>query len=82
MHADHHGATSDETLKSFTIWNAQGLQPQTIATKVPSVQDLLHEHNQLFMAITETWHRDQKDAELRIQGYTMFRQDLRWIPTK
>ena len=27
------------------------------------------------MAITETWLRDQKDAELRNQGYTMFRQD-------
>ena len=27
------------------------------------------------MAITETWLKDQKDAELRIQGYTMYRQD-------
>ena len=73
MHAD--GASGDETLKYFTIWNAQGLQPRTVPTKVPYVQDLLHEHNQLYMAITETWLRDQKDPELRIQGYTLFRQD-------
>ena len=31
--------------------------------------------NQLFMAITETWLKDHKDAELHIDGNTLFRAD-------
>ena len=27
------------------------------------------------MVLTETWLREHKDAELQIEGYTLFRQD-------
>ena len=53
----------------------QGLKPRTVPTKVPFVQDLLKDRNQLFMALTETWLREHNDAELQVDGYTLFRQD-------
>ena len=53
----------------------QGLKPRTVPTKVPFVQDLLKDRNQLFMALTETWLREHNDAELQVEGYTLFRQD-------
>ena len=53
----------------------QGLKPRTVPTKVPFVQDLLKDRNQLFMALTETWLREHNNAELQVEGYTLFRQD-------
>ena len=37
--------------------------------------DQLFEKNQLFMALTETWLKTHKDAELSIEGYKLFRSD-------
>ena len=42
---------------------------------MPYIQDLVRDQNQLFMALTETWLREHTDAELKIDGYTLFRQD-------
>ena len=42
---------------------------------MPFVQDLLKDRNQLFMALTETWLREHNNAELQVEGYTLFRQD-------
>ena len=42
---------------------------------MPLIQDLVTEQNQLFFVLTETWLRDHSDAELSIDGYTLFRQD-------
>ncbi len=42
---------------------------------MPFIQDLLHADDQLFIALSETWLRDHKDAELHVEGYTIFRQD-------
>ena len=39
------------------------------------IQDLLQHRKQLFMALTETWLKDHLDAELAVEGYTIFRQD-------
>lgn len=58
-----------------SVWNVQGLQPRTVPSKVPYVQDLLHDHDQMFMVLTETWLREHEDAELKIKGYSLFRQD-------
>ena len=44
-------------------------------SKVPYVSDLLLEKKQLFMALTETWLYNHKDAELHIDGYKLFRGD-------
>ena len=52
-----------------------GLLPRTVPSKVPYVQDILTEKNQLFIFLTESWLREQKDAELKINGYTLYRAD-------
>lgn len=62
-------------MTSFSIFNVQGLKPRTVPTKVPFIQDLLQYSNQLFIALTETWLREHLDAELNVDGYTLFRQD-------
>ena len=62
-------------LWAFSIFKVQVLKPWTVPTKVPSIQDLLQHINQLFTALTETWLREPLDAELTIDGYTMFWQD-------
>ena len=36
---------------------------------------MLHENNLLFFAISETWLKDELDAEVSIKGYTIFRSD-------
>ena len=69
---DSHGADS---IDMFSIFNVQGLKPRTVPGKVPYIQDLLQTSKQLFIALTETWLRDHTDAELDIEGYTLFRQD-------
>ena len=53
----------------------QGLKPRTVPTKVPYIGDLLHESNQIFTALTETWLKDHKEAELKIANYKIYRSD-------
>ena len=69
------GADAPDPLTHFTIFNIKGLKPRTVPTKAPFIQDLLQHKDQLFVALTETWLRDHLDAELNIDGYTLFRQD-------
>lgn len=73
----HHAneVRSPKLLNSFTLWNCRGLKPRTVPSKVPYIQDLVRDKNQLFMALTETWLAGHTDAELSIDGYTLFRQD-------
>ena len=42
---------------------------------MPYVGDILHETNQLFMALTETWLKDHKEAELKVDNYKIYRSD-------
>ena len=74
-HVHAGGSHGHGSLNYFTVWNVQGLKPRTVPTKVPFVQDLLKDRNQIFMALTETWLREHNDAELQVDGYTLFRQD-------
>ena len=46
-----------------------------VPTKVPHISDLLHESRQMFIVVTETWLNGNKDAEVYIDGYSIFRQD-------
>ena len=39
------------------------------------MRDILAEGNLLLLALTETWLRDQLDAEIAIESYTIFRSD-------
>ena len=39
------------------------------------VEDILHEKQQSFISLTETWLKDHLDAELKIDGYTIERAD-------
>ena len=55
--------------------NIQGLCPQTVPSKVPFIDDSLRSENQLFIGLSETWLQSHKDAELNIEGYTLFRCD-------
>ena len=51
------------------------MKPRTIPSKVPYIQDLLREKDQLFIALTETWLAEHIDAEMAVEGYTLFRKD-------
>ena len=62
-------------LNTFSLFNVQGLKPQTVQSSVPYISDLLKENNQLFMALTETWLHKHTNAEISIDGYTIFRSD-------
>ena len=53
--------------------NIQGLAPQTVQSKVPFITDIIQK--QLFFGLSETWLKDHKDAELDIDGYTLYRSD-------
>lgn len=55
--------------------NIQGLCPQTIPSKVPFIQDSFCANKELFIGLSETWLQSHKDAELYIEGYTLFRRD-------
>ena len=68
-------ASASLNITYFSFMNIRGLMPRTLPTKVPYVRDLLISENRLFFALTETWLRDQKDAEISIPGYCIFRQD-------
>ena len=45
------------------------------SSSIPYVRDILEEQKLLFFLLTETWLRDQVDAELYITGYTLYRVD-------
>ena len=55
--------------------NVQGLAPQTVHSKVPFISDLIVHDKQLFIGLSETWLKNHKEAELAIEGYTIFRCD-------
>ena len=55
--------------------NVQGLAPQTVQSKVPFISDSITHDKQLFIGLSETWLKNHKDAELDIEGYTLFRCD-------
>ena len=67
--------TAPSGLKDFTVFNIRGLKPRTRPSKVPYIRDILHETKQLFIVLTETWLYEQSDAEIDIDGYTLFRAD-------
>ena len=70
------GAGANATpLATFSVFNVQGLKPRTVPSKVSFLKDLMHQGNQLFIALSETWLRDHRDAEVAIDGYTIFGQD-------
>ena len=62
-------------LSTYSTFNVHGLMPATLQSKVPYVSDMLHENDQLFIGLTETWLQNHKDAELSINGYSVFRAD-------
>ena len=62
--ADSAGANATP-IATFSVFNVQGLKPRTVHSKVPYLNDLLHQGNQLFIALSETWLRDHRDAEVR-----------------
>ena len=64
-------------LNNFSFLNIQGLCPQTVASKVPFIKSTLCEKNNLFVGLSETWLNNHKEAELKIDNYTIFRCDTR-----
>ena len=73
--------TADNNLCFFTVFNTLGFKPKTTPSKVPFIQDILVEQNQLFIALTETWLKDHLDAEITIDGYKLFRSDRKRLKT-
>ena len=63
------------SLSYFSLFNIQGLKPSTRPSCVPYVKDLLKANNQLFICLTETWLYQHLDAELDIEGYSLFHAD-------
>ena len=55
--------------------NIQGLAPQTIQSKVSFISDIVVPEQQLFFGLSETWLNNHREAELSIEGYTIFRCD-------
>lgn len=51
------------------------MAPQTVQSKVPFITDLILHDKQLFTGLSETWTKNHKEAELSIDGYTIFRCD-------
>ena len=62
-------------LSSYSVFNVHGLKPSTLPSKVPYIGDMLHDKQQLFIALTETWLAKHKDAEISIDNYSVFRAD-------
>ena len=80
--ANDAGASAAIPLAYFTLANIRGLKPRTVPSKVSFIQDILQHNCQLFAALTETWLQEHLDAEISIDGYTIFRQDLYGSATK
>ena len=55
--------------------NIQGLCPQTVQSKIPFIKEIITPEKQLFFGLSETWLKSHNDAELQIDGYTIFRCD-------
>ena len=66
---------TNHCLSHFSLVNIAGLKPQTVPSKVPYIEDLLKDKKQLFVALTETWLKNHKQAELNIDGYSLYRAD-------
>ena len=66
----------ESILKKYCQLNVQGLvtisQPQE---KVEMLRDLMNEERPLFLALTETWLYEHKEAEVHIEDYTIYRKD-------
>ena len=66
----------ESVLKKYCQLNVQGLitisQPQE---KVEMLRDLMNEERPLFLALTETWLYEHKEAEVHIEDYTIYRKD-------
>ena len=46
--------------------------PQTVPSKVPFIKNICQK-NLLFVGLSETWLNNQKDAELEIEGFTLYK---------
>ena len=55
--------------------NIQGLVPKTRQSKLPYIRDLLISNNELFIGLSETWLKEQTEAELWVEGYKLYRSD-------
>ena len=55
---------SESTVLSTSIFDIQGLKPLTIQSSVPYLKGNLIQNNNLFIILTETWLRDNKDVEI------------------
>ena len=66
---------SATTVNQFAFLNIQGLCPQTCPSKVPFIKSNICNENLLFVGLSETWLKSHKEAELTIEGYTLFRCD-------
>ena len=62
------------SLNSIALLNVEGLNTFT-SSSVSFIEDILEEYKLLFILLTETWLRDQLDAELHIENYTLYRAD-------
>ena len=69
-------------LENFSLLNIRGLKPRSVPSKVPYIGDLLSHSKQLFFALTETWLKDQLDAEVQLDGYEIRRSDCSYTRTK
>ena len=69
------GKSLVNSCENFTVFNVKGIKPQTVPSSIPYISSILHDHKQLFIALTETWLRDHNDAELDIEGYKTCRCD-------
>ena len=67
--------STNKIQNNFSFFNVQGLNPKTVQSKVPYIKERLLDYKQLFMGLTETWLSNHIEAELHIDGYTLFRQD-------
>ena len=62
-----HSKPSKLVLNYFSLFNVQGLRPQTVQSSVPYVKDRLVEKEQLFKVLSETWLHNHKDGEIEIE---------------
>ena len=66
----------ENVLRKYCQLNVQGLitisQPQE---KVEILRDLMNKERPLYLALTETWLHDHKEAEVHIEEYMLYRKD-------
>ena len=66
---------STSSVSTFSSFNVQGLVPKTKPSCVPFINDVLHDKNQIFISLTETWLCNHYEAEFHIPGYKAFHAD-------